>query len=221
MNVHSGAQEMADTTIYHEDRTAAILEGAKTAFAEKGFDGASMQDLARAAGMSAGNFYRYFPSKNAIVEALIARDIASVRQDFALIEAASNPAEGLYDAMERRIDSLGCDTMPLWAEIEAAAMRRPEVASICRGMECEVCGFLTAVFARIAGISQEAARIHFTADAAFLVLLFKGAIQFFVRPGADVAPEVNARVRHRVLAAVRQTIDAVTAFRVSQEESNP
>jgi AcrR family transcriptional regulator len=29
-----------------------------------------MQDLARAAGMSVGNFYRYFPSKAAIVQAM-------------------------------------------------------------------------------------------------------------------------------------------------------
>ncbi len=37
-----------------------ILEAVHSTFVEKGFDGASMQDLARAAGMSVGNFYRYF-----------------------------------------------------------------------------------------------------------------------------------------------------------------
>ena len=52
---------MPDTTHFHEDRSTGILEAARRAFAEKGFDGASMQDIARAAGMSAGNFYRYFP----------------------------------------------------------------------------------------------------------------------------------------------------------------
>ena len=44
-----------------EQRTLDILALVRVAFAEKGFDGASMQDLARAAGMSVGNFYRYFP----------------------------------------------------------------------------------------------------------------------------------------------------------------
>ena len=41
-------------------RQTDILEAVHGTFVEKGFDGASMQDLARAAGMSVGNFYRYF-----------------------------------------------------------------------------------------------------------------------------------------------------------------
>ena len=54
-----------------EAREAEILESIRTTFAAKGFDGASMQELARAAGMSVGNFYRYFPSKAAMVEAIM------------------------------------------------------------------------------------------------------------------------------------------------------
>ena len=57
-------------------RGSDILERIKAVFAEKGFDGASMQDLARSAGMSAGNFYRYFPSKDAIIAAMVERDLA-------------------------------------------------------------------------------------------------------------------------------------------------
>ena len=62
MNVHFHEAPLADFHLYPDYRTESILEGAKRAFAEKGFDGASMQDIARAAGMRAGNFYRYFPS---------------------------------------------------------------------------------------------------------------------------------------------------------------
>ena len=68
-----------------DQRTAEILASARMVFAEKGFDGASMQDLARKAGMSVGNFYRYFPSKSAIVESLISQDMARLEQDFASI----------------------------------------------------------------------------------------------------------------------------------------
>ncbi len=66
-----------------DPRVDAILVQARHAFVEKGFDGASMQDLARAAGMSAGNFYRYFPSKAALVEALVNRDLEEVEREFA------------------------------------------------------------------------------------------------------------------------------------------
>ena len=51
-----------------------------------------MQDLARAAGMSVGNFYRYFPSKAAIVEQLIAHDLAEMEGHFAEIMTSPFPA---------------------------------------------------------------------------------------------------------------------------------
>ena len=74
MNVHSLGR-FRDDARYHTRprRSADLLSRVKGVFAAKGFDGASMQDLARAAGISAGNFYRYFPSKNAIIEAMTIR----------------------------------------------------------------------------------------------------------------------------------------------------
>jgi len=72
----------------HADiRSAGILSSVRQAFLDKGFDGASMQDLARAAGMSVGNFYRYFSSKSAIIHSLIEHDAELVQRDF----AASSP----------------------------------------------------------------------------------------------------------------------------------
>ena len=48
-----------------------ILEGARRAFMEKGFDASSMQDVARAAGVSKGTLYVYFDNKEAMFEALV------------------------------------------------------------------------------------------------------------------------------------------------------
>jgi AcrR family transcriptional regulator len=48
-----------------------VLEGARQAFLAMGFDGASMNDVARLAGVSKGTLYVYFPSKAALFEALI------------------------------------------------------------------------------------------------------------------------------------------------------
>lgn len=74
------------------DRSADILNRIRSAFAEKGFDGASMQDLARAAGMSVGNFYRYFPSKDAIIAAMAAYDMAEMEADFAAVQSRTIPS---------------------------------------------------------------------------------------------------------------------------------
>jgi AcrR family transcriptional regulator len=48
-----------------------IMEGARTVFLASGFDGASMNDVARAAGVSKGTLYVYFNSKEQLFEALI------------------------------------------------------------------------------------------------------------------------------------------------------
>ena len=51
-----------------------ILDGARTVFLSDGFDGASMNDIARVAGVSKGTLYVYFESKEQLFEALIRED---------------------------------------------------------------------------------------------------------------------------------------------------
>jgi AcrR family transcriptional regulator len=54
-----------------DDKLRQILDGARRVFLADGFDGASMNDVARVAGVSKGTLYVYFPSKQALFEALI------------------------------------------------------------------------------------------------------------------------------------------------------
>src|SRR5450432_4690139 len=48
-----------------------IMDGARTVFLASGFDGASMNDVARVSGVSKGTLYVYFTSKEQLFEALI------------------------------------------------------------------------------------------------------------------------------------------------------
>ena len=52
------------------DKRRQILEGARAVFMAAGFDGASMGEIARAAGVSKGTLYVYFDGKEALFEAL-------------------------------------------------------------------------------------------------------------------------------------------------------
>src|SRR5271169_2184684 len=53
-----------------------IVEGARQVFLSAGFDGASMNDIARAAGVSKGTLYAYFTSKDELFEAIIRAEYA-------------------------------------------------------------------------------------------------------------------------------------------------
>ncbi|MBR0697162.1 TetR/AcrR family transcriptional regulator [Bradyrhizobium lablabi] len=48
-----------------------ILDGARKVFLDLGFDGASMGEIARAAGVSKGTLYVYFPDKYGLFEAIV------------------------------------------------------------------------------------------------------------------------------------------------------
>jgi AcrR family transcriptional regulator len=48
-----------------------ILNGARKVFMDLGFDGASMGEIARAAGVSKGTLYVYFADKNRLFEAIV------------------------------------------------------------------------------------------------------------------------------------------------------
>ncbi len=188
-----------------DQRTAEILDSARRAFAEKGFDGASMQDIARKAGMSVGNFYRYFPSKDAIVEALIGVDIAEMEQDFGVIRLDPNPMSALRKTIEQRVSDPTCGgDGQLWAEITAAALRKPEIGAAACKMEEDVVNHLATVFALATGVSYQEAMSRWKTQAHFIVLLVKAcAMQQPDGPN-------TGDLRRLVMRTINQTLDEIS-----------
>src|SRR5450432_1331629 len=89
-----------------------ILDGARKVFMDLGFDGASMGEIARAAGVSKGTLYVYFTDKSRLFEAIVeqeslaqgeiafnfdpARDVATTLREFgeAYINLICRPGGG-------------------------------------------------------------------------------------------------------------------------------
>lgn len=159
-----------------ESRIAEILGLVRKAFVEKGFDGASMQDLARSAGMSVGNFYRYFPSKDAIVEALVAWDMDEIDQEFGRILQAPDPMGVLRQVLVEHVMDNSCDDDgALWTEICAAAKRKPVIAEVSARMERAIADRLVSVF-QLASQNTDPARTQvFVTEARMVVLLVKAS----------------------------------------------
>src|SRR5450432_1864281 len=71
----------ADSTTLHlvgdEDssKRRQILAGARKVFMDLGFDGASMGEIARSAGVSKGTLYVYFADKNRLFEAIVEEEV--------------------------------------------------------------------------------------------------------------------------------------------------
>lgn len=193
------AQPILRPDARHDGRTAEILASVRTAFAEKGFDGASMQDLARAAGMSVGNFYRYFPSKAAIVEALIGLDLAEMEADFLTVLQSATPLLSLREMMRQRLhDKQTRADGQLWAEITAASLRKPEICQAACAMEAQIVAYLNRIFAAETGLSEAEIAARFPAHAAFAITMFKSAAM--LPPGSDP-------IRDELTALIQRAID--------------
>lgn len=61
-----------------EDRPDEVLDAALTLFVQKGYGATSVAEIARAAGISKGAVYLYFPSKQAIIEGLVRRAVTPI-----------------------------------------------------------------------------------------------------------------------------------------------
>lgn len=186
-------------------RSAVILASVHRAFMEKGFDGASMQDLAREAGMSVGNFYRYFPSKAAIVEAIITGDLAELERDFSAIIGSINPMQSLRQTIKRHVEENLCDGQGrLWAEITAVALRKPDIAAIVGRMETDLTHYLATVFSLTSGLALPETVKQFGGHAALVVLMVKASAMQACTTGAH-----RSDLTALVLRTINQTLDEI------------
>jgi AcrR family transcriptional regulator len=87
------------------DRRASLLEAAAGLFAQRGFNGVSIEDLGAAAGVSGPAVYRHFPSKQAVLAALLVGVSQSLLDGGAAVEAdAPGPAEALRGLIAFHVD---------------------------------------------------------------------------------------------------------------------
>src|SRR5580704_9669948 len=76
-----------------------ILTQAARLFRERGFDGAGVADIMKAAGLTHGAFYAHFPSKEALeVEAMGQAFAQSDRRIYKLTADASDPKSAFLDS---------------------------------------------------------------------------------------------------------------------------
>ena len=84
-----------------EARPDEVLDAALEIFIARGFSAARVEDIARAAGLSKGAVYLYFPSKVAILEALVRLGIVPLVQNVGALasSAQGNPRLALETAL--------------------------------------------------------------------------------------------------------------------------
>jgi|SRR5579871_3291099 len=105
-----------------------IMDGARSVFLGSGFDGASMNDIARAAGVSKGTLYAYFNSKDELFEAIIRGEYAQSAERLCTFRREGDVREMLRDFGVRLISRMAePGTRALARLVIAAAEKFPNV----------------------------------------------------------------------------------------------
>ncbi|ATE62210.1 TetR/AcrR family transcriptional regulator [Thauera sinica] len=116
-----------------EARREQILCAAATCFRDRGFHGASIAQISKAAGMSAGHIYHYFDNKESIIAAIVERDLEYLLTLGAELRAAEDTREALIEHVIEAVQkNLAPEEAGLKLEVMAEAARNPHVADIVR-----------------------------------------------------------------------------------------
>lgn len=83
----------------HERRTQQVLDAARSCFIRHGIHKSSMQQICQQAQLSPGALYRYFPSKQSIIEALAALEHAENVELVDYLANADDPVRALIEAV--------------------------------------------------------------------------------------------------------------------------
>lgn len=116
-------------------RRQQILAAARTCFLRNGLHNTSMQDLIKEAGLSVGAVYRYFKSKNEIINAIAASTTGGLQQH---IDAVADRRLPLVDSLDLVLDGiefqLGPDgNLPIALQVWGEATLDPTIHDIVRG----------------------------------------------------------------------------------------
>jgi AcrR family transcriptional regulator len=87
------AREGAHGAGQDPEKRRQILSGAREVFLDRGFDAASMGDIARAAGVSKGTLYVYFQNKEDLFAALVASECTETAERLFVFDAAAPDVE--------------------------------------------------------------------------------------------------------------------------------
>lgn len=201
------------------ERQETILRAACEVFVRDGFHAASMKDICAAAAMSPGSVYRYFRSKDDLVQAMIDSDQArwmaamdALPADGGLLAALEALAElGLRDLENRGF-------LNLWVETAAEAARNPGVAARLRQSYSSLQDRLTALIAK----AQAQGSIDSTSDPATLSCLVMAAFDGLILratfdPGLDARPLTRGFLGFIGRALGTRSADRGTAGRKPRE----
>jgi AcrR family transcriptional regulator len=113
-----------------------LLAAAGVAFAERGADDVSLEEIARRAGVGIGTLYRHFPTRQALLEAVYRDQVDALEVRAAELVQADSPGEALAEWV-RALVVFGKAKRSLTTAMLEVLDKDSELLSSCRAVLCD------------------------------------------------------------------------------------
>ncbi|HEU5420705.1 MAG TPA: TetR/AcrR family transcriptional regulator [Streptosporangiaceae bacterium] len=107
-----------------------LLAAAAAAFAERGADDVSLEEIARRAGVGIGTLYRHFPTRQALLESVYRDQVELLARRADDLMAADSPADALADWLGAMV-AWGATKRSLSTTLLATLGKESELISTC------------------------------------------------------------------------------------------
>ncbi|MEU7165477.1 TetR/AcrR family transcriptional regulator [Streptomyces morookaense] len=139
----------------HQARKRHIVDAATVLFATKGFERTTTAEICKAAGMSAGNLFHYFPNKRAVFLAVFEDDRDDKAERLVQAQSADDPWRALLEV----VDLLAAPAAeplapPLVMEAMVQAYRDPELEAVLSRSNAEEHATVAALIRKAAATGQ-------------------------------------------------------------------
>ena len=133
-------------------RRKEILAAARRGVSARGFHATGMAHIAKEFGMSAGHIYNYFPSKNAIIEAIVQEGMEEFYANHEAFKACQGDYEKLHEHLFNTFNRLFTnERMCLSLEILSAASHDPHLQSMLHENDRKVRQYLREIVGHVDG----------------------------------------------------------------------
>lgn len=190
------------------NKRGAILRAARRCFIQHGFHATGMAEICLAAEMSAGNVYRYFHNKAAIIQAIADETRHRIVPVYEKLQSHEDPIEGIIQIILHSVRELcGGAEGRLWLDVLAEASRNDSMRQLCISFDRQLRESLMTLLSRIAKAKTCLAGIDIEAASMWLIALLDGVVaRVALDPNADLQ-----KITATLAAIIRRGLGAQAA----------
>ena len=159
-----------------QSRRLQVLDAASDCFRRRGYHGAGMAEISKTAGMSPGHIYNYFDSKDAIIDAIIERDMEEMFSVFNGFMQAEGPLldvmlEGCENGVDKHLD---VEKGALKLEMISEAARNDKVALSLQASDTEARRLMKQLMCREGSLIRDLPETELDSRISVMFALFGG-----------------------------------------------